>query len=286
MIGTTKLAVLICRKGFNGGLELLGLGRAQYDGVQNDGWKSENITGQALDSALGQARKMAGIRINRCILGIPNEFCGLIRNEAELPLGRPVSKQDVMELRRRAAEYSLPAPWEVANVVYGTFSVDGRSVGNPLGISCEKLELQASLICIETDFADQMTRFLRSRQIEVSKWVPVPLACGEAMLTQEDRHKGIIWVDTGGQSTDIAVYRNGIPVFYDWLPLGGDDISRDIAIGIDISIDEAERLKRIVSLGWLSMMIPKTRLCKCPYRTDSTFKNIPMGFLRDSGITD
>lgn len=279
--GTTKLAVLICRKGFNGGLELLGLGRAQYDGVQNDGWKSENITGQALDSALGQARKMAGIRISRCILGIPNEFCGLIRNEAELPLGRPVSKQDVMELRRRAAEYSLPAPWEVANVVYGTFSVDGRSVGNPLGISCEKLGLQASLICIETDFADQMTRFLRSRQIEVSKWVPVPLACGEAMLTQEDRHKGIIWVDTGGQSTDIAVYKNGIPVFYDWLPLGGDDISRDIAIGIDISIDEAERLKRYCVLGLAFDDDSEDSAMQMPIRDGQHIQNIPMGFLQE-----
>ena len=274
------MAVLICRKGFNGGLELLGLGRAQYDGVQNDGWKSENITGQALDSALGQARKMAGIRISRCILGIPNEFCGLIRNEAELPLGRPVSKQDVMELRRRAASITA-CSWEVANVVYGTFSVDGRSVGNPLGISCEKLGLQASLICIETDFADQMTRFLRSRQIEVSKWVPVPLACGEAMLTQEDRHKGIIWVDTGGQSTDIAVYRNGIPVFYDWLPLGGDDISRDIAIGIDISIDEAERLKRYCVLGLAFDDDSEDSAMQMPIRDGQHIQNIPMGFLQE-----
>lgn len=278
--GTTKMTVLTCRKGQNGSLELSGLGQVGYSGVQKDGWKSEKMLYHSLDAALGQARKMAGNRVNRCILGIPNEFCGLVHHTREISPNRPVTRQEVMELRKQAAEYSLPAPWKISNVIYGDYLVDGSETNNPMGLSCETLGLQASVICIHTDFAKQLTKVLHSLQIQVDKWIPVPLACGEALLSKEDRRNGVLWIDTGGESTDIAVYQGGVPVFYDWLALGGNDISRDIATGIGVSYDEAERLKRYCVLGLGVNEDPEAPELQMPIRNGQHIHNVPMDFLQ------
>jgi cell division protein FtsA len=91
--------------------------------------------------------------------------------------------------------------------------MDGSPVENPIGLSCETLELQLRLSAFNTDFAKQVTKVLRSLQIDVDKWIPVPLACGEALLTKEDKKNGVLWIDTGGECTDIAIYKDGIPIF-------------------------------------------------------------------------
>jgi len=247
--GTTKLSVLTCRKAQNGSLKLIGLGQVRYSGVQRDGWKSEKMLYHTLNAAIGQAQKMAGYKINRCMLGVPNEFCGLVRNTGKITPNHPISRQDLQELRKLAAEYPLPASWEISNVIYGDYLADGRPVDNPIGLSCRTLELQASIICIHTDFAKQLTKVLHSLNLQVEKWIPVPLACGQALLTEEDKENGVLLIDTGGECTDIVIYKDGVPVFYEWLPLGGNVITRDIAAGIGISLDDAEKLKRSCVLG-------------------------------------
>jgi hypothetical protein len=93
------MSVLACRKGQNGSLKLTGLGQVGYSGVQEDGWKSEKMLYHSLNAALGQARKMAGYKFKRCILGIPNEFCGLGQQPRKsYPKLHPISKQDIIEL--------------------------------------------------------------------------------------------------------------------------------------------------------------------------------------------
>lgn len=278
--GTTKMTVLACRKGQNGSLKLTGLGQVGYSGVQEDGWKSEKMLYHSLDAALGQARKMAGYKFKRCILGIPNEFCGLISNAGNLSPGSTISERDISELRRLAADYPLPAPWEISNVIYGDLLMDGSPTANPIGLSCETLELHASVICIQTDFARQLTKVLRSLKIDVDKWIPVPLACGEALLTKEDRENGVLWLDTGGECTDILIYKGGIPIFLDWLPLGGNDISRDIAAGIGVSFEEAERLKRYCVLGLAFSGDTGTSQLQMPICGGQHIHNVSVDFLQ------
>jgi len=279
--GTTKLSVLACRKAQNDSLKLIGLGQVGYSGVHKDGWKSGKMLYHAFSAALAQAQKMAGYKFSQCILGIPNEFCGLVRNSGKITLNRPVSKQDILELRKLASTYSLPAPWEISKVIYDVYLADGRPVDNPVGISCNILELHASIICIHTDFVRQMTKVLNSLNLQVKKWIPVPLACGEVLLTKEEKEDGVLWIDTGGECTDIIIYKNGVPILYEWLPLGGNAITRDIATGIGISLDEAEKLKRCCVLG---IAINNDNSAEAdmhmPVRNGQLVHNVPMDLLQ------
>ncbi|HHY82708.1 MAG TPA: cell division protein FtsA [Clostridiales bacterium] len=280
-LGTTKVSVLACRISRNGSLELSGLGQAGYSGIQDDGWMSDKTIYHVLDAAVGQARKMAGLKIDQCVLGIPNEFCGVVSNTKEINLGRTVSKKDVMELRKLVSSYPLPSPWKINNVSYGSFLVDGKPVGNPLGLPCEQLGLQASVICIRADFARNITRILNTLNLEVYRWIPTSYACGEALITQEEREKGVIWIDVGGESTDLAVYKNGIPVLYDWISLGGAAITRDVATGTGASAQESEKLKKYCVLGLAYKTDSDASEMNMSIRSGKNIQNIPMEFLQE-----
>ena len=247
--GTTKMAVWIGRRDRDGSPELSGLGNVRYAGVSGDGWRSGGMMSRALDDALGQAWNMAGFRVDHCTLGIPNEFCGLIRNTGEMTPDHPMSGQDIEELRGKAASYSLPSPWKISDVLYGGFRADGSRVGSPLGMEKKRILLEASLICINNDFVEQLTQILTSRKIKVERILSVPLICGETFLTREEKQKGTVWIDVGGHSTDVVVYWKGIPVFFDWIPVGGENITQDIVAGTGVTSVQAEELKRHCILG-------------------------------------
>lgn len=266
--GTTKITVLICRQDDNGSLEAIGLGNSAFDGDYSFSPASVDRLQSSLDKALGQAQNMAGIKVKSCLLGIPNEFCGLVRNRKEIPLKGPVARQEVTELRRLVAAYSLPAPWRISKAIDGAFILDGSSIGNPLGMEGDILGLNTSLICYHSDFVRQMTRLLTSFGLPVDQAVPVPLAYGEGMLTPQEKQAGAVMVDIGGQSTDIAVYQDGVPVYFDWLPIGGSTITQDIAKGTGVSPVEAEKLKRYCVLG----LAPSG---------ESYIHNIPQDFLHE-----
>ena len=247
--GTTKMEVWIGRRDRDGSPELSGLGNVRYAGVSGDGWRSGGMMSRALDDALGQAWNMAGFRVDHCTLGIPNEFCGLIRNTGEMTPDHPMSGQDIEELRGKAASYSLPSPWKISDVLYGGFRADGSRVGSPLGMEKKRILLEASLICINNDFVEQLTQILTSRKIKVERILSVPLICGETFLTREEKQKGTVWIDVGGHSTDVVVYWKGIPVFFDWIPVGGENITQDIVAGTGVTSVQAEELKRHCILG-------------------------------------
>ncbi len=279
-IGTTKVAVLLCQRSYNDNLGLSGFGQAAYGEVQNDEWKSDKVLRPSLNAALGQANKMAGVKVNNCTLGIPGEYCGLISNNKEITLDQPVTRQDVMSLRKRVAHYTLPSPWKVSDVIYGSYLVDGMPVGNPMGLSCNTLGLEATIICINTGFIKQMTQILNGLQVDVESWIPVPIVSAKALLTDEEKQKGALCIDIGGESTDLTIYKESVPIFLDWIPLGGNAITRDIATSVKVSYEEAEKLKRFCVLGLALREDPEATEMNLPIREGKEIFNVPMELLQ------
>ncbi len=279
-IGTTKVAVLLCQRSYNDGMGLSGFGQAGYTEVQNDEWKSDKVLVPSLKTALGQASKMAGVKVSNCTVGIPSEYCGLVSNHKEITLDHPITRQDVMGLRKQVAHYPLPTPWKVSDVIYGSYLVDGTPVGNPLGLSCKTLGLEATIICIDTEFIRQTTQILNSLHADVESWVPVPIVSTKALLTEEERQKGALCIDVGGESIDLTIYKDNIPVFLDWIPLGGNAITRDIATSVKVSYEEAEKLKRFCVLGLALRDDPEAAEMNLPIREGKEIFNVPMELLQ------
>lgn len=279
-IGTTKVAVLLCQRSYNDNLGLSGFGQVAYEKAQNDEWKSDKVLVPSLKTALGQASKMAGVKVSNCTVGIPSEYCGLVSNRGEISLDKPITRQDTMSLRKQVVNYSLPAPWKISDVIYGNYLVDGMPVSNPVGLSCKTLELEANIICIDTEFIRQITHALNSLQINVESWLPVPIVSAKALLTDEERQKGTLFIDVGGESIDLTIYKENIPVFLDWIPLGGNAITRDIATSVKVSYEEAEKLKRFCVLGLALRDDPEAAEMNLPIREGKEIFNVPMELLQ------
>ncbi len=248
-LGTTKVTVLVGRLKQDGMLALLGLGSAAYE--QRDSTHIKPLESrQALKMALGQAQKMTGFKINKCILGVPNEYCGLQQTQQSVSIGEGgVTKVDIHTVRKATGSYTLPPEWQITQVIYGAYLVDGEPVPEPLGAKGHSLSLSASLICINRTFVKDAIRLLSLCGIKTEKVVPVLSAQGDIFLSAEERKSGGVLIDVGAYSTDIAVYHGGIPVHYDWIPKGGASITSDIARGIGMNDKDAEKLKRNCILG-------------------------------------
>lgn len=245
--GNTKVTVLIGRPKRDGTLELLGLG-SEACGLPNPAggtYADLPALRQPLRDALRQARKMAGTIGCRCVLGIPNEFCGLVRTEKSLeapPSG--FGKTEIARLKRETADYPLPAEWRVGPVFYEE-RVPKEDALQPGTVICQR----ASLICIHRSFVRDATRLLSSAGLHCDQAVPALLAQGNHFLTEQERQKGALLLDIGGACTDMAYYRHGIPIYMDWFPRGGSALTGDIVQGLGIDWEEAERLKRSCVLG-------------------------------------
>lgn len=279
-IGTTKVAVLLCQRGYNDSLGLSGFGQVVYGTVQNNEWKSVKILRPSLDEALGQANKMAGVKANNCTLGIPGEYFGLLSNHKEIILDHSITRQDIIGLRKQVADYPLPAPWKVLDVIYGSYLVDGMPVDNPLGLTCQTMGLKATIICVDTEFVRQITPLLNTLQVDVNDWIPVPLASAKALLTEDEKQNGALCIDVGGESIDLTICKDNIPVFHDWLPLGGNAITRDIATSVKVSYEEAEKLKRFCVLGLALREDPEATEMNLPIREGKEVYNVPMELLQ------
>jgi cell division protein FtsA len=247
--GTTKLAVVIGSPKKDGSMELLGLGTAPYEGPGTPGLRSEE-TVMALKTVISQTQKMSGLRVKTAVIGIPNEFCGLIRNKQTLQLkGAVVTKNDVQAIRKATGTYELPSEWIIIRRLFSECKIDGQPVDKPVGMSGDLLELCASLICVNKTFVDDAVAILSRCGIDADKAIPVPEAEGDVFLTEQEKHRGAVLVDIGGRSTDISAYIDGLPIYYDWLPIGGTAITADIEKGLGLSLKDAEKLKRNCVLG-------------------------------------
>ena len=246
-LGTTKVTVLIGRPKRDGSLELLGLGSEACYPPNQAGGAYSNLQAfrNPLRAALGQARKMAGTIGRRCVLGIPNEFCGLVRTEKTLEVpSSGIGKAETARLKRETEDRPLPAEWRIGPVFYEELAPHEDSL-RPGAIVCQR----ASLICLHRSFVRDAAKLLSGAGLRCDKAVPALLAQGNRFLTVQERHKGALFLDIGGFCTDIVYYRHGIPIHMDWFPLGGASLTGDIVQGLGIGWEEAERLKRSCVLG-------------------------------------
>jgi cell division protein FtsA len=248
-LGTSKLSVLIYRPTRDNKIEVLGLGNYTYPDTHRDNRENPDSLQQALVQAIGQAEKAAGQEVKRASLALANEYCGLIRNYKEIEPGKHISRRDIRRLRKLTEDYTLARPWEITDVFYGNFNVDGLSIVDPYGLYANTLGLESSLLCMDNDFIDKIKDQLSVLGISLSQVLSESASIGNAIVTQEEMESGVLLIDIGGHSTGITYFEDGRPLVLDSLPVGGKHISQDLQMGLNISFDQAEKLKRSCILG-------------------------------------
>ncbi len=245
-IGTTKVCVLVVEVQENTPPRVLGVGLAHSRGVQKGVITDLDAATEALATALDKAERLSGYKINSGLLGIAGGHvdCTQSRGVATLESGGEVGPEDVSRALGAARAVDLPAQREVLHVLPRQYAVDDiTGIKDPLGLSGYRLEVDAHVVTAHVGPVQNALKVLSKVGLETDELVLQPLASAHAVLTEAERDLGVVLIDIGGGTTDVAIFIEDAPWYSTVLPVGGNTLTNDLAIVLGIPFDSAERLK-------------------------------------------
>ncbi|MGD1844467.1 MAG: cell division protein FtsA [Salibacteraceae bacterium] len=246
-IGTTKIAALVGRKNEFGKLEILGMGKSDSVGVTRGVVSHITPTVQAIQRAVEEAENKAGVEINVVNVGIAGQHIKSLQHRGirmRNSLDDEISHGDIDALVEDMYKLVMLPGEEIIHVLPQEYIVDNeQGIKDPIGMSGIRLEANFHIITGQIAAAKNIYKCVRKAGLEVAELTLEPLASSEAVLSEEEKEAGVVLVDIGGGTTDIAIFQDGIIRHTAVIPFGGNIITEDIKEGCTIIKKQAELLK-------------------------------------------
>jgi len=244
-LGTTKTCVLVGVQGEQG-LEIVGVGTAPSAGLRKGVVVNLDSTVESIRLAVTEAEKICGQKIKVVQTGIAGSHLQGMNSHGIIGVkDREVSPSDVEQVLDAARAVAIPMDREVIDTIPQQFFLDDQEgVVDPIGMSGVRLEVDVHIVTASAASLQNIYRCCNRAGLDVRGIVLQQLASSLAVLTAEERELGVVLVDIGGGTTDIAVFVEGAITHTASLPLGGNQVSNDIAIGLRTPMEAAEKIKR------------------------------------------
>lgn len=255
-IGTTKTAVVIAGAGRDGSLDIAGFGVAPSFGLRKGVVTDLEETVKSIEAAIETAERMAGTHIQSAFVGVTGEHIRSQNSHGIVAVSgddREVLPSDVKRVVDASTIITLPAERHIIHALPREFSVDGQNgITDPVGMAGARLEVDTHIVTAGSSFVQNVLKCVHRAGIEAAGIIFEPLAAGAAVLLPEERNAGVVLLDLGGGTTDVAVYWGG-GVYHTWtVPVGGNIVTNDIALGLKTSFQEAENIKHVYGTADLS----------------------------------
>ena len=251
-IGTTKIAVVIAEC-IEDEYCVLGFGEAPSNGLKKGIVVDMDQTIESLTTALSEAEKQADFEIEEAFVGITGDhikginYSGVItisKNRNHQPLGQEITEDDIQRVLDHAQSINLAPDRRILHVLSQDYKVDDRSgIKNPLGLAGHRLEAKVHLVTSAINVEKDLNTCLEKVGIKIREFVLEPLASAYSILDENEQQLGVILVDIGGGTTDVIVYHEKGVLHAGAIPLGGHNITYDIAYGVQTTMEQAEKLK-------------------------------------------
>ena len=232
----------------NGGLDVVGVGSSPSRGLRRGVVVNIESTVEAVKQAVSDAELQAGVEVAAVYAGVAGGHIRGVNSRGVVAVSgkeREVSAADVERVVDAARAINLPPDREIIHVLPQTFVVDDQDgVREPVGMSGVRLEAEVHIVTGAITSVQNVVRSVNRAGLEVEDIVLEPLASAEAVLFPDEKELGAVLIDIGGGTTDVALFREGAVWYTASLPLGGDHITNDIAIGLRTPIADAEELKK------------------------------------------
>ncbi len=251
-IGTTKTCAVVACEG-PGGLEIIGYGEAPSLGMRKGVVTDLEETIKAIEAATERAERMAGVHIEDVYVAITGEHVRSTNSRAVVAVqseDREVGITDVRRVLDASKIINLPADRQIIHALPRSFTVDGQDgVDDPVGMAGGRLEVDTHIITAGKSFVTNVLKCVNRAGLESAGLVFEPLASSASTLLVEEKQVGVVLLDIGGGTTDIAVYSCGGATYTSTLPVGGNILTNDISLGLKTTIPEAEQIKRAYGAG-------------------------------------
>jgi cell division protein FtsA len=248
-IGTTKIACIVGRKNEQGKIEILGMGKAKSDGVNRGVVSNIQKTVDSIMIAVREAENSAGVDIHTVNVGIAGQHIrsmhhrGMITRQS-INTDEEIRQTDIDALIDDMYKLVMPPGEEIIHVIPQEYIVDNeQGIKDPIGMSGVRLEANFHIISGQLTAARNINKCVHRANLEVTELVLEPLASADAVLSAEEKEAGVVLVDIGGGTTDIAIFSDHIIRHTAVIPFGGNVITDDIKMGCSILRDQAETLK-------------------------------------------
>jgi cell division protein FtsA len=256
-VGSSKVATVVARKGPEG-LEILGVGRAETDGMRKGAVVNVDATVKSIRQSVGEAEKMTGVSIESVFVGVSGPLIKSFNSHAAISVRneREVTEADVARVLELAKAVELPNDREVLHVLTQEFIVDDMGgIKDPRGMTGIRLDARVHVVTDDVPGTRNLVKCVEKAELVIDDIALSPLASANAVLTPEEKEVGVVLLDFGAGTVEMAIFYDAALRHTFVLPLGGGNITSDVAVGLKVPWADAEALK--ISSG--CAMIQKVR---------------------------
>ncbi len=244
-IGTTKVSAVVGEVDSDG-ITILGVGNVPCRGLRKGVISNIDWTVRSIRDAVDAAQTMAGVEIRTVYAGVAGSH---IRSQASDGVaaiaGGEVTRVDLERVLEGARAIPVDADRQILHVLPREYIVDNQDgIRDPIGMSGVRLQVRVNLITAATSCVQNVIRCVERCGLSVADVVLEPLASAEAVLSEDEKEIGVAVIDIGGGTTDLLLYVEGGIAHTSVIPVGGNNVTNDVAAGLRTPMGEAERLKR------------------------------------------
>jgi cell division protein FtsA len=246
-VGSSAIRVTVGQKSKNESLRIIAVEEQSAQGINKGIINSIEDAVSSISTCMEKAERITGIPIERVWVGISGSHITSQTSKGVIAISRPngeITEEDVERVIEAARAVSTPPNYEILHVIPKSFLVDNQAnIKDPIGMVGIRLEVEAQIVQGLSSQIKNLTKCIYRTGVEVEDLVLSILAANEAVLSVRQKELGVVVVDIGATTTSLIVYEEGDILHTVNLPIGSDHITADIAIGLRINIDLAERLK-------------------------------------------
>ena len=246
-IGTTKICVTVGRRSDHGKIEILGIGKAESAGVTRGIVTNIQKTVQGITQAVEQAGAQSNVDVKIVNVGIAGQHIKSLQHRGILTrkdLNTEIQRKDIDKLIEDMYKLVMPPGEEIIHVLPQEFTVDNEpGIKDPIGMAGVRLEANFHIISGHVSAVKNIMKCVVNASLETQELILEPLASSESVLSEEEREAGVVLIDIGGGTTDLAIFHEGIIRHTAVIPFGGNSVTEDIREGCSVMRNQAELLK-------------------------------------------
>ncbi len=247
-VGTSKICALIARAKADGELEIISTGYANSAGLKKGIVVDIEDAASSIRGAREEAEMRSGVSMDLVAVGISGDHIEGFNCHGAIPIeGRnhEVTVEDMEQVIAAAQSIPTRPEREVIHVLTQEFLIDNRGdIQNPVGLTGSRLDVNIHVVTCDGALLQNVINAVNRADLRVGKVMLQHLASAESVLTADEKDLGVAVVDIGGGITDISLFAHNAIRFTSFLPIGGAHFTRDLAIGLRLPIEEAERIKK------------------------------------------
>jgi cell division protein FtsA len=247
-VGTTKIATIVANVRAQDDIEVLAVGVVPSHGLHKGIVVNMDEAKASIAESVKEAQRISGMRVDSVYVGVTGRHISSLNNRGVVSIPRDdrlVRSQDLKRVLSAARSVPVPEGKKLLHAIPRYYTLNGEErVKQPVGMHGTRLDVETHIVTASVSSVQNLVKCVRSIGVEVEDLILEPLAAGEAVLTRQERDSGVIMADIGGGTTDIAVFRDGSIYHTSIIPVAGYQVTSDIAIGLGLPFNIAEKMKK------------------------------------------